>query len=135
MVVRSRRAIGGAAAVALAVAAAVVGYTLVKSAPSGGSRAPAPESATAPAPAPFTPAPPPGPTVAPATGPRVPAHGAYVGAYTQPARYTAPDKIAAIHALQDQAGGRLDIVHSYLRWEVPFPKPDQQAIMDQGSTL
>jgi len=135
MVVRSRRTIGGAAAVALAVVAAVVGYTLVKSVPSSGSRAPAPESATAPAPAPFRPTPAPSTTVDPATGPRIPAHGAYIGAYAQPARYTVPEKIAAMHALQDQAGGRLDIVHSYLRWEVPFPKPDQQAIMDQGSTL
>src|SRR5215475_10333441 len=120
MVVRSRRTVGGAAAVALAVAAAVVGCTLVKSAPPIGSGAPAPESATAPAPAPFTAAPAPSTTVNPATGPRMPAHGAYVGAYTQPARYTVPDKIAAIRTLQDQVGGRLDIVHSYLRWQVPF---------------
>jgi hypothetical protein len=140
MTVRARRAVGGIAVVALAIAAAVVAVTLVKSAPSG-SRTPAAGLATAgtaPAPAPAAPAPAvPGPTttVNPALGPPVPAHGAYIGAYVQPAGYSEPSKIAAMQALQQQAGGRLDIVHSYLKWQVPFPKPNQQAILDQGSIL
>jgi hypothetical protein len=133
MGVRSRRAVGGAAVVALAVVAVVVAFTLIKSAPSTGSRAPAP--VTAPAPAPATPAPAPSTTVNPAVGPPMPARGAYVGAYVQPTRYSEADKIAALYALQRQAGGQLDIVHSYLRWRVPFPAPGQQAIMDQGSFL
>jgi hypothetical protein len=119
--------------VAFAVAAVAVGCTLVKSAPSSEPQAGAPANASAPTPA--APAPAPSTTVNPAVGPPVPAHGAYVGAYVQPARYSVPEKIAAIQALQGQAGGTLDIVHSYLRWRVPFPKPDQQAIMHQGSTL
>jgi hypothetical protein len=65
----------------------------------------------------------------------MPAHGAYVGAYVQPATYSEPAKVAAVQAFQLQVGGRLDIVHSYLKWGVPFPGPGQQAIMDQGSIL
>src|SRR5437016_3315898 len=133
MGVRARRAFGGAAVVALAVVAAVVAFALVRSAPSSGSRTPTP--VTAPAPAPTTPAPAPSTTVNPAVAPSMPAHGVYIGAYTQPTDYSVSGKLAALDALQHQAGGRLDIVHSYLRWRVPFPRPDQQAIMDRGSIL
>jgi hypothetical protein len=90
---------------------------------------------TAPAAVPTTPVPAPSTTVNAAVAPSVPAHGVYVGAYTQPTDYSVSGKLAALDALQHQAGGRLDIVHSYLRWRVPFPKPDQRAIMDQGSIL
>ena len=124
------------AAVALAAAAAVAVFMLVKSSPPGASRpraAPQPPGTTALAPS--APAPTPATTVNPAVGPAMPGHGAYIGAYVEPATYSESDKIAAVQAFQSQLGRRLDIVHSYLKWWVPFPGPGQQAIMDQGSIL
>ncbi len=74
-------------------------------------------------------------TVNPLRAPSTPVRGAYLGAYVQPVTYTQPADIAAIQTLQGQIGRRLGIVHSYLRWQVPFPTASQQAILRQGSTL
>jgi hypothetical protein len=136
MVARSRGTVLGVAAVVLAAAAVVAVVALVKSAPSGASRATAaaqPSGTTASPPGAGTPSP--ATTVNPAVGPAMPAHGAYIGAYVQPDSYSVSGTVAAIQALQSQLGRRLDIVHSYLKWRVPFPRPSQQAIMDQGSIL
>ncbi len=130
----ARKVAGGIAVLVLAVVAALVAFTLVKLPPSGGSSGPVPVPVTVPALS--TPEPTPTTTVNPAVGPAMPSHGVYVGAFVQPAGgYTAFDKIAAMQTLQGQVRGRLDIVHSYLRWGVPFPAPGQQAILDQGSIL
>jgi hypothetical protein len=129
MVFRTRSVVGGVSAAALVAAAAIAAVLVLRPAPSSGSRAGAPVTVP-PVTAPPLPA-----TVPRVVGPLLPAHGAYIGAYVQPTGYTAAAKIAAVGALQHQVGGRLDIVHSYLRWQVPFPKPDQQAILDQHSLL
>jgi hypothetical protein len=130
--VRARNVVGGIAVLALAVVAGLVAFTLVKPAPSSEAGGPVPVAA----PAPTTAAPAPTTTVNPAVGPAMPARGAYVGAFVQPSGgYSVFDKIAAMQALQGQAGGRLDILHSYLAWRMPFPVPGQQAILDQGSIL
>jgi hypothetical protein len=74
-------------------------------------------------------------TVAPGIAPAVSAHGAYIGAYVQPADYSQPGRIAALRAFQSELGRRLDIVHQYVRWDAPFPTPSESAMMRQGSTL
>jgi hypothetical protein len=74
-------------------------------------------------------------TVSPFKAPAMPARGAYLGAYVQPYTYTQSADIAAIKTMQSQIGRRLAIVHSYLRWRVPFPTASQQAILNQGSIL
>jgi hypothetical protein len=74
-------------------------------------------------------------TVAPGIAPSIPAHGAYTGAYVQPADYSQHGRIAALHTFQGRLGRRLDIVHQYLQWDAPFPTPSERAMMRQGSTL
>ena len=130
MVFRTRSVVGGTSVAAIVAAAVIATFVLLQQAPSSGSRVVAPAAA----PPPVTTAPVPATTVSP-VGPLMPARGVYIGAYVQPAGYTASAKIAAVGVMQQQVGGRLDIVHSYLRWQVPFPKPDQQAILDQHSFL
>lgn len=130
MVFRAWSVVGGAAVAVIVAAAVAAVYLLLRPPLSSGSRAQGPPALV---PAPATTEPVPAITAPPVVGPFMPAHGAYIGAYVQPAVYTVPAKIAAMKTLQAEVGGRLDIVHSYLRWDVPFPKPDQQAILDQGS--
>jgi hypothetical protein len=78
----------------------------------------------------------PGETVAgPSTAPVVPASGAYVGAWVQPARYTQPGYVSAVDTLQRQLGRRLDIVHTYLRQPGTFPTSSDLTFVRQGSML
>lgn len=126
-----RRAAGWVAVAALAAVAAVAAFTVLKKPaahPAVAASPPGQLPAAAAIPSPAT-------TVNPAVAPSMPAHGAYVGAYIQPSQYSESAKVAAMQAFQRAAGRRLDIVHSYLKWQVPFPTPAQQAILDQGSTL
>jgi Glycosyl hydrolase family 26 len=67
--------------------------------------------------------------------PAVPARGAYVGAWVQPASYTQPGYVSAVDTLQRQIGRRLDIVHTYLRQPATFPTSSDLAFVRQGSML
>ncbi|HEY5985888.1 MAG TPA: hypothetical protein VIV12_05805 [Streptosporangiaceae bacterium] len=118
---------GWVAAIAV-TAVAVIAVMMVLADSPGGGRATPEVQTVVPAPHPTT-------TVNPFQAPAMPARGAYLGAYVQPAAYTQAADIAAIQTLQSQLGRRLAIVHSYLRWQVPFPTISQQAILNQGSTL
>jgi len=51
----------------------------------------------------------------------VPAHGAYLGAYVQPAQYTQQGQIDAFLAFEHRLGRSLQIVHIYTPWGTPFP--------------
>jgi hypothetical protein len=113
-------AVTGAAVVAAAAAAAV--FTL--SSP-GHSPQAAPSPTTVPTPV----------TSVNPHAPAMPAHGAYLGAYVQGSGYSQPDQVAALHAFQKQIGKRLQIVHSYLRWQGRFPTESQDVAMRQGSIL
>jgi hypothetical protein len=120
------RAVGWLAAAA-AVAAVAVSVALTLASATGGGRVQVTTTPIA-VPTPAT-------TVNPVKAPSLPARGAYFGAYVQPVAYTQAADIAAIQTLQGQIGRRLRIVHSYLRWQVPFPTASQQAILRQGSML
>jgi glycosyl hydrolase family 26 len=56
-----------------------------------------------------------------AADPLVPASGAYLGAYVQPASYTSPGQIDAVRAFEQQLGHPLGLVHVYHPWDSPFP--------------
>jgi hypothetical protein len=69
------------------------------------------------------------------TGPLVPASGAYLGAYVQPAAYTSPGQIAAVDAFQRQIGAPLRLIHVYHPWNQPFPSLADQRFVDAGKVL
>jgi hypothetical protein len=68
-------------------------------------------------------------------GPPVPAHGAYVGAWVQPAVYTQGGKVAAVQQFQQTVGRQLDIVHVYYTWTQPFPTASDQEYASSGSDV
>jgi hypothetical protein len=74
-------------------------------------------------------------TVDPSAAPTPPARGVYFGARVKPSIHTQTGAVHAIDTLQRQIGRRLDIVHVYLKWQAPFPKPSDVAFMQQGSML
>ncbi len=74
-------------------------------------------------------------SVNPAEAPTPPAQGAYLGAWVGPAVYTQTNEINAVDALQQQIGRKLSIVHIYLTWQARFPRPSDEAFLNQGSIL
>ena len=62
----------------------------------------------------------------PATDSLVPASGAYLGAYVQPASYTSRGQIDAILGFERQLGRPLGLVHVYHPWDSPFPSAADQ---------
>ena len=117
---RGWRRLAAISAIALVViAAAVVAITVGL----GGTGRPASHSSPEPA-LPRTPLAIPGP-----------AAGAYFGAWVDPTMYGQHGHIGAVHALQQQIGRRLDIVHIYLRQDAAFPTSSDLAFVRQGSIL
>jgi hypothetical protein len=83
-----------------------------------------------------SPAPQPGTGANPSTAPTPPSTGAYLGAWVGTASvFTQVGEIDAVNTLQQKIGRKLDIVHSYLKWQAPFPTPSDLAFVRQGSTL
>ena len=80
----------------------------------------------------FSPAPRVSTTVNPAQAPALPARGAYFGAYVGPAVFTQANEINAVASLQQQLGRKLDIVHTYVKWQALFPKPSDLNFLSQG---
>jgi hypothetical protein len=74
-------------------------------------------------------------TVNPAEAPTPPAQGAYLGAWAGPNVFTQANEINAVDSLEQQIGRKLSIVHTYLKWQAPFPTPSDEAFLSQGSTL
>lgn len=119
-----------------AVAALAVTATFV----TGQAGPPDPSRPGGPAPVSASPAPeqPPGSfatTVNPRRAPTPPARGAYFGAWVGPAVFTQANSIAAVNGFQRRLGRRLDIVHTYLRWDAPFPTASDLAFIRQRSLL
>jgi hypothetical protein len=118
-----------AVAVAVAVVVALIvidpfSSSLNSSAPSSGATSARP-SATLPATT----------SGRPGQAPVAPAHGAYFGAWVGPAVYTQANEISAVDLLQQQVDRKLNIVHTYLKWQAPFPTASAQAFLNQGSML
>lgn len=89
----------------------------------GGSHSPAPKAA---------------PTVRAAEAPTSPAQGAYLGAWVGPVgsqAFTQVYEMNAVYSLQQQLGRKLSIIHTYLKWQAPFPTSSDTAFLNQGSML
>jgi O-antigen/teichoic acid export membrane protein len=65
----------------------------------------------------------------------VPAQGAYLGAYVQPALYTSRGTIDAVHGFQRAVGHRIDLVHVYDKWNKPFPTAADRFFVRHGKVL
>jgi hypothetical protein len=77
-------------------------------------------------------------TVDPGEAPTPPADGAYLGAWVGPVgsqAYTQANNINAVYSLQRQLGRKLNIVHTYLKWQAAFPTPSALEFLKQGSIL
>ena len=74
-------------------------------------------------------------TVNPAKAPAPPANGAYLGAWVGPDVFSQASEILAVNALQQEIGRKLSIVHTYLKWQAPFPTPSDLTFLNEGSTL
>jgi hypothetical protein len=71
----------------------------------------------------------------PPGAPAIPPRGAYFGAWVRQGAYTQPNQIVALQGLQAAVGRRLDIVHTYLTWQGPFPTLSDEMAVRQGSML
>jgi hypothetical protein len=134
MTQRVRLLIAGLAVVVVAAVVAVIVINPFASHPSAG---PAPTTSPAPAisgttnPSTTTPS-----TTTPSTAPTPPSSGAYLGAWVGTASvFTQAGEINAVNSLQAELGRKLDIVHTYLKWQAPFPTASDLAFVKQGSTL
>jgi hypothetical protein len=124
---RFRLLLAGLAAVAVVAAVvAVVVTDPFSSSPSSAPSGPVPAGSAAPGVS---------GTVNPALAPAPPASGAYLGAWVGPAVFTQAGEISAVDSLQGQLGRKLAIVHTYLKWQAPFPTASDLAFLDQGSML
>jgi len=65
----------------------------------------------------------------------VPASGAYLGAYVQPASYTSAGQIDAIVGFERQLGRSLGLVHVYHPWDSPFPSAADQHFVRRRKAL
>ena len=65
----------------------------------------------------------------------VPAGGAYLGAYVQPAEYTSRGTIAAMRGFERSVGHPVDLVHVYDQWEKPFPTAADRFFVRHGKVL
>ncbi|HEY2553224.1 MAG TPA: hypothetical protein VGI64_21885 [Streptosporangiaceae bacterium] len=74
-------------------------------------------------------------TTVPPTGPSMPGHGAYVGAYVEPRLFTQDQDVAAVNRMQSRLGRKLAIVHTYSKWAATFPTASQQAFLNSVSVL
>jgi hypothetical protein len=65
----------------------------------------------------------------------VPARGAYLGAYVQPASYTQRGLITAVSAFERRVGRPIDLVHTYDQWGKAFPTAADSYFADSGKVL
>lgn len=71
----------------------------------------------------------------PTAGPLVPAAGAYLGAYVQPAGYSWQAQVAAVQSFEQQIAASLELVHTYHPWTDPFPSPADRTFVGEGKVL
>ncbi len=53
-------------------------------------------------------------------GPPLPKHGAYLGAWVNPAVFSQPERVTSVRRFEQAIGKPLDIVHLYRRWREDF---------------
>lgn len=76
-----------------------------------------------------------GPTQNPQTGPPVPAHGAYVGAWVKATPLLQSTRVSAVRQFEHALGRPLDFIHTYRKWTQPFPQPSDLAFTRAGQYL
>ena len=65
----------------------------------------------------------------------VPAHGAYMGSYIQPAVDTPAGQIAAVQSFEQRTDSSLQIVHVYHPWGTVFPTAADRYFVNHGKIL
>jgi hypothetical protein len=65
----------------------------------------------------------------------VPARGAYLGAYVQPAGYSQQSQITAVQSFERRVGQPIGLVHTYVKWGKPFPTAADRYFADSGKIL
>ncbi|MGH3601952.1 MAG: hypothetical protein ACRDQH_17025 [Pseudonocardiaceae bacterium] len=68
-------------------------------------------------------------------GPPVPAHGAYVGAWVKATPLNQQTRVSAVAQFEQKLGRPLDFVHTYRRWNEPFPEPSDLTFIRKGQYL
>jgi len=69
-------------------------------------------------------------------GPRVPRHGAYVGAWVEPQRRGDPGSwTRAVQRFESNVGRRLDVVNLFRRWHEDFPDATERHLLRTGHRL
>lgn len=68
-------------------------------------------------------------------GPKPPENGAWLGAAVQPTAYTPEGRIGAFRDFERATGRRLDVVHTYHQWQVPFPDAVDEHFLDRGQQV
>jgi hypothetical protein len=127
MTQRVRLLVAGLVCVIVAAVVVIVVTNPFSSHPSSGQASPGQSS---------SPAPQVSTTVNAASAPTPPALGAYLGAFAGTADvFTQAGEILAVDSLQQKIGRKLNIVHTYLKWQAPFPTRSDLAFVSQGSTL
>lgn len=96
--------------------------------PSGHSSDPAPGRSPSPSPSPSG-------AAAGSAARLIPAAGAYLGAYVQPAEYTPGGEISAVSAFERSIGGPIQLVHTYHAWDDPFPDYADRYFVRTGKVL
>jgi len=69
------------------------------------------------------------------SAPRPPATGAWLGAWVKPTLPTPDGRLAAFSDYESQLGRRLDLAHTYRRWDDAFPREDDLALAAGGRTV
>jgi hypothetical protein len=123
--------------IAVLIVAAVAAIVIID--PFSSSAVSSPSAAATAAPSlavqPVRPAPDVSTTVNPSQAPTPPATGAYFGAWVGPDNFTQANEINAVNSLQQELGRKLGIVHTYLKWQAPFPTVSDRTFLSQGLTL
>jgi hypothetical protein len=121
--------------IAVLIVAAVAAIVIID--PFSSSSASSPSAAATPSLAvqPVRPAPDVSTTVNPSEAPTPPAKGAYFGAWVGPDVFTQANEVNAVSSLQQKLGRKLGIVHTYLKWQAPFPTVSDRTFLSQGLTL
>jgi hypothetical protein len=115
------------AGLACVIVAAVVAVLAINPFSSSGPAQPTPRVTTTVNPAPVSNG---------ATAPVPPARGAYFGAWVGPDDFTQLNEINSVQELQRQIGRKLSIVHTYVKWQAPFPTTSALTFLNQpGSRL
>jgi len=67
--------------------------------------------------------------------PKIPAQGAYIGAWVKPPVFTDEARLKSVLDLESRIGGQLDIVHTYKQWSEELVGVTERHFVDRGSLM